>query len=112
MHDNTLIAISLCVAALGVTGLLFAMIVMTPPSYTLSQAAALSDGAPLRVNGTIVSVRSIGNLTVLTLTQPSTIDVTLDGTLPVSAGDCLIVDGKKERYKGTIQITATKVGRC
>ncbi|HIH24920.1 TPA: hypothetical protein HA251_07845 [Candidatus Woesearchaeota archaeon] len=112
MHDRWIIAISLCVSALGIAGLLFALIVMEPESYSLDEARALPDSAPIRVNGTVVAVRAIGNLTIITLTQPSTIDVSVDGELDVSHGDCIIVDGKKERYNGRVQVDTTRVELC
>lgn len=112
MHDNWIIALSLCVSGTGIAGLLIALIVMTPESYSFDETRALPDSAPVRVNGTVVSVRAIGNMTVVTLTQPATLDVTIDGTLDVSRGDCVVVDGKKERYNGRVQVDAVRVEMC
>lgn len=112
MHDNWIIALSLCVSAVGIAGLLVALLVMAPESYSFDETRALPDSAPVRVNGTVVGVRAIGNRTIVTLTQAATLDIVVDGTIDVARGDCLIVDGKKERYNGRVQVGTTRVERC
>jgi uncharacterized protein YdeI (BOF family) len=116
MHDNWLVASAMIISSVGIAGLLFALIVLAPQSYSFYETKALPDSAPVRVNGTVVAVREIGNRTLLTITQPSTIDIVVDDKAAlhssISTHDCIIIDGKKERYNGNVQIIPSKISSC
>lgn len=116
MHDNWLVASDMIVSGVGIAGLLFALIILAPQSYSFDETKALPDSAPVRVNGTVVAMREIGNRTLLTITQPSTIDIVVqDQTAlhtPINVHDCVIIDGKKERYNNNVQITPSKISLC
>jgi hypothetical protein len=112
MHDTWLIFIALCMAALGVILLLFALIFMEVPLADISTAGAATDGSMVRVRATVLGTRPLGNETIITISQPQTIDVIIDDKLNISKEDCIYVRGKKESYKGAAQIAATRVSRC
>ena len=106
MHDNWLVAIALCVAGLGITVLMFTLMFYELPEDSIDAA----DGMPLRLRGNVTGVQERGNMTIITITQPTTIDVVLFE--PVNASGCILVQGKKSTYRGDPQIAATKITRC
>jgi DNA/RNA endonuclease YhcR with UshA esterase domain len=113
MHDNTLIAWALIVSALGITGLLFALIVLEVPVTTIPNATMAGDGTVVRVTGTVQQVQQRGSMTIATISQPATIDVILDSnTTALSAGDCITVHGKKGSFNSQAQISASRITKC
>jgi hypothetical protein len=112
MHDRWLIAFALCMSALGIVGLLFALIFMDIPLSTIPQARQADDGVMVRITGTVSDVRRSG-IPTITISQPATIDVILpDEAQDVPVGSCVIVQGKKTTYKGKEQVNAARILAC
>lgn len=111
MHDNWLIAISMTVASLGIVCLLFALIFLEVPESSIRVVAQELDGTPVRVKGAVKNVQYRNNMTIISLEQPATIDITLFEVVNITS-DCVIAQGRKGSYKDTAQITATKIIKC
>jgi DNA/RNA endonuclease YhcR with UshA esterase domain len=113
MHDNTLVAWALIISALGIAGLLFALIILEVPLTTIANATMAGDGAVVRVTGTVQRVQERGGMTIATISQPATIDVILDSNATaLSAGDCITVQGKKGSFNSQAQISASRIIKC
>jgi len=114
MHDDWIVAIALCASGLGIAILLFALILMEPPAANIPEAIASADGAPLRVTGTLERVRAVGDRTILTVSQPVTIDVVVEraNLTGLEVGGCVAVRGDRSSYDGTPQLSATRVVAC
>jgi hypothetical protein len=114
MHDDWIVAIALCVSGIGIVLLLFALILLEPPQTDIPGAIASADGAPVRITGTLTGVRAIGERTILTITQPSTIDAVVESTnlTDLAIGDCIAVRGERSSYEGRAQVSATRVVAC
>jgi hypothetical protein len=112
MHDNWLITFAMSVAALGMAGLLVALMLLQPQGKTLAQAQEEMDGTPLSVHGKIVSTRGFGDKTIVTISAVEQIDVLVEGNISFNKSDCIIAAGKKGNYKDRVQISASIVARC
>jgi DNA/RNA endonuclease YhcR with UshA esterase domain len=82
---------------------------------TVDGARATADGTPITVEGTVERVTHRGNLTIITISQPTSMDATvfedLD-TTTLTQGTCVRIVGKKDSYKGTAQLVASEVAVC
>jgi aspartyl/asparaginyl-tRNA synthetase len=116
MHDNWLIAIAMSTAGVGITMLLFALIVLDPAEKEITQITSMQNNAPIKITGTISSSRTIGNKTLITISQPSTIDIIIEdialNTTSLKRSSCIQVNGKTSEYNGKRQIIASKVELC
>src|SRR5687768_4358488 len=112
MHDNWLIAIALCTTGLGITLLLFALIFYELPESDIAAARASADGTALRLRGEVSNIQQRGNLTIITIMQPATIDIILFENVTVEKDACIIVQGKRSSYNGNSQIAGTRISRC
>ncbi len=114
MHDDWIVAIALATSGIGMALLLFALILLEPPEHGIEAAATMADGTPLRITGTVEAVRSIGDRTIITVSQPATIDVLVQAAnlTELKTGGCVSVRGERGSYDGKPQIAATRVARC
>lgn len=112
MQDRTLIAISLSVAALGMAVLLFAIIIYDLPLSTIPAALGSEEGTVLRLNATVRSVQHKGNITIIAIMQPATIDVTIFQDVNLTPGQCVIIQGRKSSFRNEPQLSATRVLLC
>lgn len=114
MHDDWIVAIALATSGIGMALLLFALILLEPPEHGIEAASAMADGTPLRITGTIETVRSIGDRTIITVSQPATIDVIVQAAnlTDLKTGGCVSVRGERGSYEGKPQIAATRVATC
>jgi len=114
MHDDWIVATALATSGLGIALLLFALILLEPPEQGIATAAASPDGTPLRITGTLEAVRTIGDRTIITISQPATIDVIVEtaNLTELKAGACVSVRGERGSYEGKPQIAATRVATC
>lgn len=120
MHDRWLVAISLAVAAAGITLLLCCLVFLDLPLSTINEAQTAADGAAISVRGEVRAIRTLGeDSTIITITQPSTMDIIAPNTVQnasknptLSQGDCVIVRGKKTTYNGNAQLSASRIQRC
>ena len=112
MHDNWIIATALCVSALGIIGMMFALVFLELPESALPDARAMADGTPLRVRGTVTSINTRTNITTITITQPTTLTIIIRDNVTINKNDCIIVQGKKTSYKNNAQLEAEKIESC
>ncbi|MDD9952885.1 MAG: hypothetical protein OXR66_00950 [Candidatus Woesearchaeota archaeon] len=110
MQDTTLVAIALSVSALGIILLQYALIVVAPLETPIPAVASFADGTPVLLEGRLVDVQHRGNLTILKVEQPATIDVVFFEQLEVEA-DCVRIRGKKDTYNGP-QVIGSRVEHC
>lgn len=114
MHDDWIVAGALCVSGLGIALLLFALILLEPPLTDIPGAGAMADGTPVRITGELVRSRTIGERTILTISQPATIDAIVEraNLTGLAPGDCVTVRGERSSYEGKPQVSVTRVVRC
>ena len=112
MLDRWLIAIGLCVTAIGITGLLFSLMFMEPPTTSVSGATQAGDGTAIKTQGVVQSTRTANNRTTITIMAPASIDVTTESAITLAKDDCVIVSGKRATFAGKAQISASKIVRC
>lgn len=113
MHDNWLIAIAMSIAGLGITMLLFALILIEPEQSTIDATALAQDNTPAHIKGTVQSIRLIGNKTLVTVSQPSKIDIIIEDTvLNITKNSCIDITGKKSSYNNKAQVIASKIKEC
>jgi hypothetical protein len=91
--------------------MLFALIFMELPTSSILDAQAAADGTPVRMKGTVEQVQQRGNMTIITISQPSTIEITVFEEVNITS-QCVVIQGKKGSYKGASQVTASRVERC
>ena len=120
MHDNWLLLAAMTVSALGIAGLMFALIIMDVPLSTFADASAADDGVTVHVKGDVVRTQARTGFTVVTIEQPATLDIIIDGNVsgntsgatPFSVGTCVDVRGKKATYRNQTQVSATRISTC
>lgn len=120
MHDNWLIAIAMSIAGIGITMLLLALLFIEPEQTTIDTASVLQDNTPTHIIGTTQSIKIIGNKTIITITQPSKIDVIIESSTinqteikkDIIKDPCIDIVGKKSSYNNKAQIIASKVQHC
>ena len=115
MQDRHLVAIALIVSAVGFAGLLFALVILDVPMSTIPDAQGADDGTMMRITASVERVQTRGGMTIITISQPTTIDVTADGDLDTSSlakGECVVIQGKKGSYNDRPQISASKIVKC
>ena len=108
MHDRTLIAIALCASAAGLIALIIAFAKIEPDERQLGE---ITDGEMTRIRGTIASVSTRGEVTVLSLSTTAEA-VLFEPVADLSEGDCVLVSGERSTFDGRPQLVVAKIARC
>lgn len=66
----------------------------------------------MKVQGTVVGTRALGDRQIVTVTAPADIDVITENATSLGKGTCVVIQGKKGSYNGAPQITASKITLC
>lgn len=112
MHDRWIVAIALCTSAVGIAGLLGALLLMEAPEAGIADLAGHADGAPVRIRGEVRDVQQRGNITIVSVEQPAVVDVVVFDPLEGVPAGCVVVSGKKGSYGGEPQVVASRIMRC
>jgi len=112
VQDTTLFGIALSVAGVGLIILFLALLSLEHASFSLAEIPHLSDGSKARVSGTITHVAHRGNVTVLTISHPSSIDAVIFTPVNATPGSCVMVSGTKSTYEGNPQLITKKIITC
>lgn len=112
MHDHWLIAIALTVSALGIIALLILQQHMELEEHSIDEMRTLQPGTPVRMRASVSDIQSRGNITVLALEQPMTIEGILFAPVDIDTGSCVLVSGKTDAYNGKKQILISRIREC
>ena len=65
----------------------------------------------MRIKGVVSSVRDLGEIMILDIAQPQTINVMLfkDGNISINKGDFVDLEGELKEYKGKKEIIANQI---
>lgn len=113
MEDRHLLLGAVIAAGIGTAALLLLSFMLSPEKKDVGELDTLGVDAPVKIVGHVQSIRKAGNNLVLTIEQPSSVDVFLFQNRPseVSFGkdDLVEVIGKVSEYDGKRQIIANRV---
>jgi DNA/RNA endonuclease YhcR with UshA esterase domain len=109
MQDRTLIIISF----LGSLAGLFALFLLSEnidysePSIEKIRNERILD--MVKLEGEVMSVSALDNITFLSLVQPSSIEVIVFDPLNISKGERVEIIGKGEEYNGEMEVIAHRI---
>jgi len=110
MKEKTLIVISLLGSLAGLFALFLFSEHLDYNERTIEKINSEKIEEMIKITGEVVSSRSAGNVTFITITQPSEMDIVVfNGDLAFSQGEKIEVIGKREEYNGKVEIIGQRI---
>lgn len=111
MHDETLKKIALTGTIIGLLGLFSIAAFFQEDELAINKIKLDDDGKKVSTTGRVVDVRSLEEVTILTLERSEKIEVLVSSPIDISAGETIRVRGKIDTYQGKKEIIADEIHR-
>lgn len=109
ISDTLLLRVSLVVSVVGVIGLSIIYSVAQPSLRSLDEIQQLENYEEVRVEGTIIAVRTTSERTLITLESSCNLIVVSEKPVVLQEGWRVMVTGTVDEYKGERQIKLNSI---
>lgn len=114
MRDSAVIAISLCSFLIGLAMLAYLSERTMPAEAEISSLSRIEPGKDVLMLAEVSSVRRIGSIVLVRVSQKKEIDVVLEAAEEgvenqIMPGDIVEIEGEAAEYKGKSEISARKM---